>query len=33
MIRPGSGRPGAAGEKGFMSSGIGGTSYNLAGGG
>jgi hypothetical protein len=32
MMRPGSGRPGTAGDKGLMSSGIGGTSYQHGGG-
>ena len=28
MMRPGSGRPGTAGDRGMISSGIGGTSYH-----
>ena len=31
-MRPGSGRPGTAGDKGLVSSGIGGTSYQTGGG-
>ena len=32
MMRPGSGRPGTAGDRGLISSGIGGTSYHGGGG-